>query len=595
MTVRSMIAAKLACGLLCAAQAVAQSSVAVCSGPARAGDVEKRVVDASSYNIRYDSIDHPVIGREGMVVTQSDLASQIGVDVLRAGGNAVDSAVAVGFALAVTLPRAGNLGGSGFMLLHLANEKRTVALEYYTQAPASIRTAQFLKPDGTVDEEKRYSRLGAGIPGTVAGLWHVHQKYGKLPWRRLLQPAIRLAGKGIVISDDFAYALDVRRERLSRDPVAAKVLYKADGESYRAGERFVQKDLSWSLQEIAKGGADAFYRGSIARKIVADMQANAGAITMEDLARYELREQEPIWSDYRGHRLALMPPPASGVLLAELLNIVENFPMRELGANSVASIHVVAEASKRMFADRAVYFGGYPDYEVPVAGLTSKDYARSLAQTIDLTKASELASLRAGGPLQYESRDTTHYSIMDAAGNAVSNTYTLGSSFGAHVMVAGTGILLNDHIYNFAMREPGSSLHSLEASAANALAPGKRATSAITPVIVFEGDRPYLVSGSPDGARIIPAMAQLLVNVIDHGLNIAEATGRPRVFQNVTSGELELEPGHPLDVIQLLQARGHRVKAVGNMGSTQSVMCADGRFLGGADTRRPDAAAIGVN
>lgn len=595
MTQRSMIAAKLACGLLCAAQAVAQSSVAVCSAPASAGDAEKRVIDASSYNIRYDSIDHPVIGREGMVVTQSDLASQIGADVLSAGGNAVDSAVAVGFALAVTLPRAGNLGGSGFMLLHLAEEKRTVALEYYTQAPASIRTAQFLKPDGTVDEEKRYSRLGAGIPGTVAGLWHVHQKYGKLPWRRLLQPAIRLAGKGIVISDDFAYALDVRRERLSRDPVAAKVLYKADGESYRAGERFIQKDLAWSLHEIAKGGADAFYRGSIARKIVADMQANGGAITMADLARYKLREQEPIWSDYRGHRLALMPPPASGALLAELLNIVENFPMRELGANSVASIHVMAEASKRIFADRAVYFGGYPDYAVPVSGLTSKDYARSLAQTIDLTKASDLASLRAGAPLQYESRDTTHYSIMDAAGNAVSNTYTLGSSFGAHVMVAGTGILLNDHIYNFALRAPGSSLHSLEASAANALAPGKRATSAITPVIVFEGDRPYLVSGSPDGARIIPAMAQLLVNVIDHGLNIAEATGRPRVFQNVTSGELELEPGHPVDVIQLLQARGHRVKAVGNMGSTQSVMCSDGRFQGGADTRRPDAAAIGVN
>lgn len=595
MTLRLTTIAKLACGLLCAAHAVAQSSAAVCSAPASVGDAEKRVVDASSYNIRYDSIDHPVVGREGMVVTQSDLASQVGADVLRAGGNAVDSAVAVGFALAVTLPRAGNLGGSGFMLLHLAEEKRTVALEYYTQAPANIRTAQFLKPDGTVDEEKRYSRLGAGIPGTVAGLWHVHQKYGKLPWRRLMQPAIRLAAKGIVISDDFAYALDVRRERLSRDPVAAKVLYKADGQSYRAGERFVQKDLAWSLREIAKGGADAFYRGSIARKIVADMQANGGAITTEDLARYELREQEPVWSEYRGHRLALMPPPASGVLLAELLNIVETFPMRELGANSVASIHVIAEASKRIFADRAVYFGGYPDYEVPVTALMNKDYARSLAQTIDLTKASDLASLRAGAPLQYESRDTTHYSIMDAAGNAVSNTYTLGSSFGAHVMVAGTGILLNDHIYNFAMRAPGSSLHSLEASAANALAPGKRATSAITPVIVFEGERPYLVSGSPDGARIIPAMAQLLVNVIDHGMNIAEATGRPRVFQNVTSGELELEPGHPVDVIQLLQARGHRVKAVGNMGSTQSVMCTNGRFLGGADTRRPDAAAIGVN
>ncbi|GFE81409.1 gamma-glutamyltransferase [Steroidobacter agaridevorans] len=584
----------LACGLLCAAQAVA-SSADVCSDPARDGSSAQRAVDAASYNIRYDSIDHPVIGREGMVATQSELASAIGAQVLRDGGNAVDSAVAVGFALAVTLPRAGNLGGSGFMLLHLAEEKRTIALEYYSQAPASIRIEQLRKPDGTVDEEKRYSRLGAGVPGTVAGLWHVHQKYGKLPWKRLLHPAIDLAAKGIVVSEDFAYALDVRRDRLSRDPAAAKALYKSNGESYRAGERFVQKDLAWSLREISKGGADAFYRGSIARKIVADMQANGGAITLDDLGRYQLREQEPIWSDYRGYRLALMPPPASGVLLAELLNVIENFPMKELGSNSVASIHVIAEASKRVFADRGVYFGGYPDYEVPVSGLTSKEYARSLAKNIDLTKSTDTAALKAGDPMRYESRDTTHYSIMDSAGNAVSNTYTLGSSFGAHVMVAGTGILLNDHIYNFALHAGPVIPHSLDTSVANVLAPGKRATSAITPVIVFRGERPYLVSGSPDGARIIPAMAQLLVNVIDHGLNVAEATGRPRVFQNMTSGELELEPGHPADVVRLLQERGHKVKPVGNMGSTQSVMCTNGRFLGGADTRRPDASAIGVN
>jgi gamma-glutamyltranspeptidase/glutathione hydrolase len=278
-----------------------------------------------------------------------------------------------------------------------------------------------------------------------------------------------------------------------------------------------------------------------------------------------------------------------------LLNIIENFPMQELGANSAAGIHVIAEASKRVFADRAVYFGGYPDYSVPISGLTSKQYARSLARSIDMAKSTDVGPLQAGNPMQYESRDTTHYSIMDAQGNGVSNTYTLGSSFGAHVMVAGTGILLNDHIYNFALHQPPLLPHSLDTSVANALAPGKRATSAITPVIVFRGEHPYLVSGSPDGARIIPSMAQLLINVIDHGLNIAEATGRPRVFQNMTTGEIDLEPGHPVDVSQALQARGHRIKTVGNMGSTQSVLCADGRFLGGADTRRPDAAAIGIN
>jgi gamma-glutamyltranspeptidase / glutathione hydrolase len=580
---------------MCAAQAAAQSAADVCPATAQPADAAQRAVDASSYNIRYDSIDHPVIARKAMVVTQSTIASEIGAQILRQGGNAVDSAVAVGFALAVTLPRAGNLGGSGFMLLHLAQEHRTVAVEYYTQAPAGVRSQLLLKADGSVDEDKRYSRLGAGIPGTVAGLHHVHQRYGKLPWRRLLEPAIQLAARGIVLSDDFAYSLDVRKERLASDPATARVFYKKDGSSYQPGERFVQADLAWSLRQIAKHGSEAFYRGAIAQRIVADMQANGGVMTAEDLARYQITEQEPLWAEYRGHRIAMMPPPASGVLLAQLLNVIESFPMQQLGSNSVDSLHVIAEASKRVFVDRGAYFGGSPDYQVPVAGLGSKAYARQLAGEIDLQRARPLSELQPGDPFAHEGRDTTHYSIMDADGNAVSNTYTLGSSFGAHVVVTGTGILLNDHINNFALRPRSASDHSLETSPANALVPGKRAVSAITPVIVFDGARPLLVSGSPDGARIIPAMAQLLVNVLDHRLNIAEATGRPRAFQNITSGELEVEPGHPVDIARLLEARGHRVRTVGNMGSTQSVMCVDGRFLGGADTRRPDAAAVGVN
>jgi gamma-glutamyltranspeptidase/glutathione hydrolase len=551
--------------------------------------------DPNAYNIRYDSIDHPVIAREAMVVSQNRVASEVGAQILREGGNAVDSAVAVGFALAVTLPRAGNLGGSGFMLVYLAKEHRTVAIEYYTQAPASIQPQMMLTAEGLVDEEKRYSRLGAGIPGTVAGLEYVHRRYGKLPWRRLLQPAIRLAAGGISVTDDFAYALDGRKARLSHDAATARVFYKKDGSSYRPGERFVQPDLAWSLREIERHGADAFYRGSIARRIVADMQAHGGVMTLDDLARYQVREQEPLWTDYRGHRIALMPPPASGVLLAQLLNIIERFPMSNLGSNSVDSIHVIAEGSKRVFVDRSAYFGGYPDYEVPVAALMSKDYASTLARHIDLSKASSVADLHPGNLFAHEGRDTTHYSIIDSAGNAVSNTYTLGSSFGAHVAVSGTGFLLNDHISNFALRAGVVDDRTLETSAANALTPGKRAVSAITPLIVFENDRPYLISGSPDGARIIPAMAQLVVNVLDHHLNIAEATGRPRVFQNMTSGELELEPGHPLDVARLLEARGHVVRGVGNMASTQSIMCDGGLFLGAADTRRPDAAAIGVD
>jgi gamma-glutamyltranspeptidase/glutathione hydrolase len=581
--------------LLSAASAhadIATGAASVCPAPAPSPQAS---AELNAYNIRYDSIDHPVIAREAMVVTQSHVASEVGAQILRDGGNAVDSAVAVGFALAVTLPRAGNLGGSGFMLIHLAAERRTVAVEYYTQAPANIRPELLLTAAGVVDEEKRYSRIGAGIPGTVAGLHHIHRKYGKLPWKRLLQPAIRLAADGIEVTDDFAYALEIRKQRLAQDAATARVFYKKDGGSYQAGERFEQPDLAWSLREIARHGADAFYRGSIARKIVADMKAHGGAMTLDDLARYEIREQEPLWSDYRGHRIALMPPPASGVLLAQLLNVIERFPMESLGANSADSIHIIAESSKLVFVDRGKYFGGYPDYTVPVTGLTSKEYAASLAQRIDTAKALKVSDLRPGDPFAHEGRDTTHYSIIDNAGNAVSNTYTLGSSFGAHVVVSGTGFLLNDHINNFALRAGGTDDSSLETSAANALAPGKRATSAITPLIVFENERPYLISGSPDGARIIPAMAQLLVNVLDHRLNIAEATGRPRVFQNITSGELELEPGHPLDVARALEARGHKVRSVGNMASTQSIMCQNARYFGAADTRRPDAAAVGVN
>jgi gamma-glutamyltranspeptidase / glutathione hydrolase len=551
--------------------------------------------DGSGYVIHYDSIEHPVIARKAMVVSQSRLASQIGADVLREGGNAVDAAVAVGFALAVTLPRAGNLGGSGFMLVHLARENRTVALEYYSQAPAGIRAQMLLDANGQVDENKRYSHLGAAVPGTVAGLHHAHRRYGKLPWKRLVQPAIRLAAEGIIVSDDFAYSLDARKERLTRNTAAAALYFRRDGRSYAPTERLVQRDLAWSLTRIARGGADAFYRGPIADKIVADMQAHGGVITKEDLAAYEVREQEPLWEDYRGHRIALMPPPASGALLAQLLNVLEQFPMRELAPNSADSIHVVAEATKLVLIDRSSYFGGYPDYRVPAGGLASEAYARSLAAQISTAQAREPLLLQPGDPFAYESRDTTHYSIMDAEGNAVSNTYTLGASFGSHVAVAGAGFLLNDHIGNFALRAGAAGGGDMETSLANALAPGKRAVSTITPVIVFRNERPYLVSGSPDGVRIITSMAQLLVNVLDHGLNIAEATTRPRVFQSLRPGDLELEPGHPIDVARLLEARGHRVRYVYNMGSTQSVLSENGLYLGAADPRRPDAAAVGVD
>jgi gamma-glutamyltranspeptidase/glutathione hydrolase len=540
---------------------------------------------AAEYILDYDAIHHPVMGRKGMVVSQSEIASKIGADVLRQGGNAVDAAVATGLALAVTLPRAGNLGGGGFMLIHLAKEKKTLAVDYYGQAPAATDAALLAGANGKMDPAKRYSHRAVAVPGTVKGLYEVHRQYGKLPWKKLVGPAVKLAADGLILTDDMTYALDVYRDGLLTDAPSAKALYKAAGATYAPGERLKQPDLAWSLRQIRDGGADAFYRGELGRRVVAGVQAGGGVLTQADLAGYQIRISEPLWCDYRGTPVAYMPPPAAGVLLCELMNIVERYPMADYGQNSVQSLHVTAEAMKLVFADRAKFMGGWPQYEPPVGGLSSKAYAAERAKLIDLDKAMD-QKVSPGDPLLFESRDTTHYSVADAEGNVVSNTFTLGSSFGAHVMAAGTGFFLNDAMANFAWGgdEP-----------ANAPEPGKRVISTITPLIAFKNDRPWVVAGTPGGTRIIPAMAQLLSNVVDHKLNIAEATNRPRIFQAASDTPVEFEPGFPIDMLKLMEAKGHKARTSLTMGSTQSIMIEDGVFEGGADGRRPDAAAVAVD
>jgi len=534
------------------------------------------------YIIEYDSIHHPVESAGGMVVSQNIIASTVGADILRAGGNAVDAAVATGLALAVTLPRAGNLGGGGFMLVHLADEKRTTAIEYYGQAPNTLPADLLTGTDGKIDMGKRYSHLSVAIPGTPAGLFEAHRKYGRLPWREVLAPVIALADEGIIVSADLAYALSSNQALMVPD--AAAVFYKPDGRAYVEGERLRQPDLAWTLRRLRDHGANDFYNGEIAKRLVASLQAHGSPITLDDLASYRARESEPLWGSYRGHKIAYMPPTSSGVFLAQLMNLLEHFPMAEQGQNSADNLHLIAEASKLVFADFGQHMGGYPQHSVPVS-LADKHYAASRVGLIRMDATLDARALAPGDPFAYESRDTTHYSVADAQGNVVSNTYTLGSSFGSHVLAAGTGFLLNDTLANFSWDQR---------SKANAPEGGKRAVSTITPIIVFQGDQPWIASGTPGGGRIIGAMAQFLVNVIDHQLNVMEATQRPRVYQGMDGLALEFEPGFPIDMRYLLEARGHRTRAGQTMGSTQSIMIDEGRYHGAADTRRPNAAAVGL-
>jgi len=545
---------------------------------------EPEPASTPQYIIEYDAIHHPVESTGGMVVSQNNTASNIGTDILRAGGNAVDAAVATGLALAVTLPRAGNLGGGGFMLIHLADQNRTTAIEYYGQAPGKMPADLLTGADGKIDPGKRYSHLSVAVPGTPAGLYEAHRKYGRLPWRDVVEPAIKLAEEGIIVSADLAYALSSNQTLMSPDAAAA--FYKPDGSAYVEGERLRQPDLAWSLRRLRDHGADDIYKGEIGKRLVASLQAHGSPITLDDLASYRARESEPVWGSYRGHKIAYMPPTSSGVILAQLMNLLEHFPLKEQGQNSADNLHLIAEASKLVFADFGQHMGGYPQHSVPLS-LADKRYAASRAGLIRMNAALDTRTLAPGDPFAYESRDTTHYSVADAEGNVVSNTYTLGSSFGSHVLAAGTGFLLNDTLANFSWDQR---------SKANAPEGGKRAVSTITPIIVFQGDRPWIASGTPGGGRIIGAMAQFLVNVIDHELNVMEATQRPRVYQGMDGLALEFEPGFPVDMRYLLEARGHRTRSGQTMGSTQSILIdhGNGRYHGAADTRRPNAAAVGL-
>ena len=544
----------------------------------------------------YRAIFHPVISKNGMVASQEDLATQSGLEVLKEGGNAIDAAVTIGFTLAVTLPRAGNLGGGGFLLFHLADQQKTVALDYREKAPLAANSDMFLDENGEVDQQKiKFSHQAVGVPGTVAGLAMALEKYGTISLERALQPAIKLAEDGMIVDEDLYNSLVFAKRNLQKSPASLAIFYKADGSPYQIGENFKQPDLANSLKLIANQGIKAFYQGEIADKIVRDMEANNGLITKEDLAKYKPIIREPIEGKYRGYKVYSMPPPSSGgVHLVQMLNILEKFPIQSLGHNTSSTLHLMVETMKFAYADRFKFMGDTDFVDVPIKRLISKKYADQIGEKIDLEKVIPSQNILPKPVFQSnESTETTHYSIMDRYGNAVANTYTLNFSYGSGLTVPGTGILLNNQMDDFTAKLGVSNAYQLIGGQNNSIAPEKRMLSSMTPTIVMKEGKPWLVTGSPGGSRIITTTLQIIMNVIDHEMNIAEATNATRIHHQWFPDQIRLERGLNGDTIDLLETKGHTIKSSFAMGSTQSVMYKKGQFYGASDPRKPGALTLG--
>ncbi len=536
----------------------------------------------------------PEVGRTGMVVSEEALASQIGAEILARGGNAVDAAVAVGFALAVTLPKAGNLGGGGFMLVHLAKEKKSIAIDYRELAPNAAHRDLYIKADGSVDRDAlNYGYTGVGVPGTVAGLHHALEKYGTLKLKDVLAPAIKLARDGFVLNPEHTESLQFARDKLLRNAESKRIFFKPDGSDYRFGDVLKQTDLAWSLQQIATHGPDAFYRGAIAERIIADMQANGGIMTRMDLAGYKVVEREALRGSYRGYEVLTMPPPSSGgVHLIQMLNVLEGWPIKDWGFNSAKTLHVMTEAARRAYADRSRYLGDPDFYKVPVAALTSKAYAEKIRADISLEKATPSSAVQPGNLVPYESEQTTHYSVMDQWGNTVANTYTLNFSYGTGITAKGTGILLNNEMDDFSAKVGVPNGFGMLGEEANAVGARKRPLSSMTPTILLYKGQPVMATGSPGGSTIITIVLQMVMNVVDHGMNIQTATSLPRWHHQWQPDQLRVEFGVSPDTVEKLKNMGHKVIESRPLGATESVMHVGELFYGATDPRRAGAAAV---
>ncbi len=540
----------------------------------------------------------PVFGSGGMVASQDAFATRIGIEVLEQGGNAIDAAVAVGFALAVTLPRAGNIGGGGFMIVHRADRNETKAIDFRETAPASMKKDVYLTDKGEADlKRSQDSGLGIGIPGTVAGMALAVEKYGsgRFTLAKLISPAILLAVDGFVVGDDLAFSLKQVEARLKRFDASAKIFTTVEGNALPRGANLQQIDLGVTLRAIAENGPKAFYEGKVAEQMVAAVNAIGGQWTLADLKNYRAIERDVVKGSYRGHEIVSMPPPSSGgVHLVQILNVLEGFDLKAAGHNSADALHLFAEASKLAYADRSEYLGD-PDFvKVPVKGLTSKKYAETLRAQIDPAKARPGATIKPGKPQPFESDQTTHYSVMDKDGNAVACTYTLNFSYGVGMVAEGTGILMNNELDDFAAKPGVPNAYGLVGGDANAPGAGKRPLSSMSPTIIFKDGKPFLVTGSPGGSRIITTVLQVVSNVIDHGMNVAEATEAARVHHQWLPDELRVERGLSVDTIRLLQARGHKVEVRQAMGSTHSIMMTKQGFEGASDQRQSGTLTAGA-
>jgi len=535
-----------------------------------------------------------VTAQHGMVVAQESRAALIGAEVLKRGGNAVDAAVAVGFAMAVTYPRAGNIGGGGFMLIHLARKNQDIAIDYRETAPAATTRETFLNAKGEADPAKsREQGLAIGVPGTVAGLTHALEKYGsgKFKLAQLIAPAIDLARHGYKVGDEFEETGRSSIARMARWPSTAKLFLKPDGSLIARGTLLVQSDLAATLDAISRHGPRAFYEGPIADKISAAVREAGGLMTSDDLKNYKAVERPVLRGSYRGLRIVSMPPPSSGgVVLLEMLNVLEGFKLK---ADDPDSTHLMVEAMRYAYADRAHLLGD-PDFvKAPIAGLLSKRYAATVRAKIDRQRATPSDKIKAADPAGFEGDNTTHYSVVDRFGNAVANTYTINLSYGVGLIAEGTGVLLNNELDDFAAAPGVPNAFGLVGYEANEPGPNKRPLSSMTPTIVLRNGKPVIVTGSPGGSRIITAVLQVLLNVIDYRMTIAEAVHAPRIHHQWLPDETMVEAGVSPTLIKALQARGHNVKVWPTFTSTPSIVVTPQGLIGAADTRTRGALAAG--
>lgn len=519
----------------------------------------------------------PVRARHGMVVSREQHATHVGVATLKAGGNAIDAAVAVGFALAVTHPSAGNIGGGGFMLVRLADGRSTF-LDFRERAPLSASRNMY-----AAEKDSVLGYRAAGVPGTVRGLEYASRKFGRLKWAALVRPAVELARNGFPLTYQQAQSLRNAKE-LAQFPESKRIFHK-DGAYYEAGETLRQPELARTLQRIEKLGAADFYEGHTARMLAEDMRLHGGHITAEDLKRYQVVERAPLKGSYQGYEILTAPPPSSGgVGVLQMLAMLEGTGYEKAGAGSATAVHYMAEAMRRYFADRAEHLGD-PDFvSVPLAKLLDPGYIARQRATIDPVKATPSAAVRAG-VFTRESAETTHYTVADEAGNVVSVTYTLNGGYGSKATATGLGFLLNNEMDDFAARPGFPNMYGLLQGEANAIAPGKRPLSSMTPTIALRDGKPVLAAGSPGGPTIINTVFEVLVNALAFGMNVQDAVNWPRFHHQWMPDELQLEPGISPDTAALLEARGYAIKRVRSQGETAAIAFHDGWLEGAADPR----------